>query len=110
MNIEFHTSIFRGILQVKGLNKINWKFIQNFLRPLQNDIDSVRNVNKIHWNLDPPFLILSYIGDIASPSETKGHRADGFWHEPHGDLIPTIPHCLNGLADVPVVMGHADVL
>lgn len=55
-------------------------------------------------------LILLYLGDVAGTGETERHRADRLGHEPHGDLIPTIPHRLDGLADVPVVMSHADVL
>lgn len=55
-------------------------------------------------------LTLLYLGDVAGTGETKRHRADRFGHEPHGDLVPTIPHGLNGLAHVPVVMSHADVL
>lgn len=55
-------------------------------------------------------LFFPHLGDVASASETKRHRADRFGHEAHGDLVPTIPHCLDGLADIPVVMGHADVL
>lgn len=55
-------------------------------------------------------LTLMYLGDVAGSSETKRHGADGFGHKSHGDLVPTIPHCLDGLADVPVVMSHADVL
>ena len=51
-----------------------------------------------------------YLGDVAGTGETKRHRADRFGHEAHGYLIPTIPHRLDGLADVPVVMSHADVL
>ncbi len=53
---------------------------------------------------------MPHLGDIAGTSETKCHRADRFGHKPHGNLIPTIPHCLDGLADVPVVMSHANVL
>lgn len=52
----------------------------------------------------------SYLGHVAGAGETKRHRADGFGHEPHGYHVPTIPHCLDGLADVPVVVRHADVL
>lgn len=53
---------------------------------------------------------LTYLGDVASSSETKRHRAEGFGHEPHGNFVPTIPHCLDGLADISVVMSHADML
>lgn len=56
------------------------------------------------------WLALAYLGNIACASEHKRHWADGLGHEAHGDLVPTIPHCLNGLADVSVVVGHADVL
>lgn len=51
-----------------------------------------------------------YLGDVAGASETERHRANRLGHEAHGDLIPTISYCLYGLADVPVVVSHADVL
>lgn len=56
------------------------------------------------------FYVSQYLGDVAGTGETKRHGSDRFGHEAHGDLIPTIPHCLDGLADVPVVVSHADVL
>lgn len=54
--------------------------------------------------------VLRYLGDVSGAGEAKRHRADGLGHEPHGDLVPTIPHGLDGLADVSVVMSHANVL
>lgn len=64
----------------------------------------------VHFSPSAVNLTPTYLGDVAGSGETKRHRADGFRHEPHGNLIPTIPHCLDGLADVPVVVSHADVL
>lgn len=54
--------------------------------------------------------VTAYLGHIAGTSEAEGHRPNGLGHETHGDLVPTIPYCLDGLADVPVVMSHSDVL
>lgn len=54
-----------------------------------------------------PFV---YLGDISCSSKTKRNGANGFGHEPDWDLITTVPHCLDGLADVPVVMCHANML
>lgn len=66
--------------------------------------------NSDFWGHCACFYVSLYLGDVAGTGETKRHRSDRFGHEAHGDLIPTIPHCLDGLADVPVVMSHADVL
>lgn len=51
-----------------------------------------------------------YLRNISSSSETKCDGAHRFGHESHRDLVPTIPHCLDGLADISVVVRHADVL
>lgn len=55
-------------------------------------------------------LVVWYLRDVSGSSETKRQGANGFGHELHGNLIPTVPHCLDGLADIPVVMSHANVL
>lgn len=50
------------------------------------------------------------LGDVASASEAEGDWTNGLGHEAHRDLIAAVPHSLDGLAHVAVVVGHADVL
>lgn len=52
----------------------------------------------------------THLGDVAGAGEAEGDRADGLGHEAHRDLVAAVPHGLDGLAHVPVVVGHADVL
>lgn len=51
-----------------------------------------------------------YLGDVAGSGEAEGDGTDGLGHEAHGDLIAAIPHGLDGLRDVAVVVRHAYVL
>lgn len=93
------------------LDKLDRKLVQDVLRPLQDEDTSVIHLFGFVWIFCRELVVvLLYLGDVAGAGETKRHRADGLGHQSHGDLIPTIPHCLDGLADIPVVMSHADVL
>lgn len=51
-----------------------------------------------------------YLGDISGPREAEGDGSNGSGHEPHGNLVATVPDSLDGLADIPVVVSHANVL
>lgn len=50
------------------------------------------------------------LGDIAGAGEAEGDRTNGLGHEAHRDLVAAVPHGLDGLAHVAVVVGHANVL
>ena len=130
MQERFHTSHFRDILQLMRFNILNRKLIDYVLGSLKRKRTFIFFTNRyIYQLITIKFFVFCfslsgwwhelcsfcfwssfYLGDISCSSEAKCDRANGFGHKPHGNLIPTIPHCLDCLADIPVVVTHADVL
>lgn len=109
----FHTSCFRDVLQLVRFNIFNRKLIDHVLGSLQEK-------SSIKWNIYHKILLnvffglvvskFLYLGDVSCSSEAKCEGSNGFGHKPHWNFIPTIPDCLDGLAHIPIVMSHTDVL
>lgn len=84
------------------------------MRPLQAGVEKCAQPGRMIYLLIiyllscPPFS--AHLGDVAGAGEAEGDGADGLGHEAHRDLVAAVPHGLDGLAHVPVVVGHADVL
>lgn len=56
------------------------------------------------------FGFLTYLRHIAGASKHKCKRTYGLGHQTQGNFISAIPHRLDGLTDVSVVVCHANVL
>lgn len=94
-----------------GLHVLHRQLVDDVLGALRGGVGVGVGLNSVYrLPLTTVTNGLTNLGDVAGSGEAEGDAADGLGHQPHGDLVAAVPHGLDGLADVPVVVSHPDVL